>query len=114
MARHIFIAFSNPVDDKESAFLEWQKSVHIPDGLGIPGFVGATFYKLAAPQLLPNFAEGAGQYVTIWEVETDDLAKTKAEVEARLPQFRWSEAIDDAKTRTATYVAVGERRVAGK
>ncbi|MET0657233.1 MAG: hypothetical protein ABW110_03630 [Steroidobacteraceae bacterium] len=58
MARHVFLAFSNPVAGKEDAFLEWQKSVHIPDGLRIPGYVAATFYKLSDSQILPNVAEG--------------------------------------------------------
>jgi hypothetical protein len=111
MARHIFLAFSNPVPGKEAEFLQWQENVHIPDGLGIPGYVAATFYKLAEPQILPGFPDGAGEYVTLWEIETDNLAATKAEVEARLPNFTWSEAIDDARTRTATYAAFTGRRV---
>ncbi|MET0987244.1 MAG: hypothetical protein ABW034_17765 [Steroidobacteraceae bacterium] len=112
MARYVFLAFSNPVPGRENAFLEWQKNVHIPDGLNIPGYVAATFYKLADAQILPNVAEGSGAYLTIWEIETDDIAATKAQVEKMLPSFTWSDAIADDRTRTGTYVAVAERRLA--
>ncbi|MET0657232.1 MAG: hypothetical protein ABW110_03625 [Steroidobacteraceae bacterium] len=48
----------------------------------------------------------------MWEIETNDIAATKAQVEKLLPNFTWSDAIADDQTRTVTYSAVGERRVA--
>ncbi|MET0547504.1 MAG: hypothetical protein ABWZ40_14490 [Caulobacterales bacterium] len=109
MARHIFIALTHPAPGREADFVEWQKKVHIPDGLNVPGYLAATFYKLSDTQLLDGKPDGAGAYATVWEIESDDLEKTKAAIGEMLGAFTWSDAIDDARTRTVTYTAATPR-----
>ena len=106
MARHVFFAFTNPVPGKEKEYNEWQDNEHIPHGLQNPGFVGAKRYKLAGAQFGP-LPEGQAQYVTIWEIESDDIEATLAQAGERLQTAVWSDALDEATTTTAVYTEVG-------
>ena len=54
----------------EQEFNEWYDRVHLPDVVDTPGYVAATRYQIKA------FKKGRGSYLTLYEVETDDIDET--------------------------------------
>jgi len=75
----VMVVEAGPVDpDREDDFNEWYSTVHLPELLAVPGFVRARRYKVS----------GAGQpgrhrYLTIYELEADDLEAPLRELRAR-------------------------------
>ena len=57
---------------REKEFNDFYDNVHVPNVLKAPGFVAATRYTIKEPM------NGRGRYLTIWEIETDDIDKTMA------------------------------------
>jgi hypothetical protein len=56
---------------RQTEFDEWYDTIHIPDIVtGSPGFRSATRYVVKYP------APGRGTYLSIYEIETDDIEKT--------------------------------------
>lgn len=59
---------SYPLREKE--FNEWYDNVHLPDVIKTPGFIAATRY------MNKEFRDGRGKYLTLYEIETDDIDTT--------------------------------------
>lgn len=78
MAKHIVMALTNPVEGREADYNAWFETAHIPELLAVPGFLSAQRYEVAGDQVMPD--RPPYQYVTVYEVESDDLGAT-------LPQF---------------------------
>ncbi|CAN5789084.1 hypothetical protein BH09PSE5_BH09PSE5_38550 [soil metagenome] len=49
---------------------DWYNGMHIPDILITPGFVSARRYRI------PAFQDGRGEYLALYEIESDDIAET--------------------------------------
>jgi hypothetical protein len=108
MARHVFLAFVNPVPGREAEFNKWQDTVHLPEGLENKGFVRATRYKLSDAQFLPG--EGRAQYLNLWEIESDELASTlKAALQQQMTAT-FSDALDVNSTITHVYTEIGSQK----
>jgi hypothetical protein len=80
MARHVFVAFSDPKEGMEEDFNDWYTNQHMPDLMKIPGFVRASRYKLSdgvttptGPNASPAAPSGQ-RYLAIYEIEADDVA----------------------------------------
>ena len=70
----LFIVFTNPIsEDRLEEYLEWYQNDHIPKVLQIPGFVNANVYKASAARPANSDALAKFRYVTIYEVESEDL-----------------------------------------
>jgi hypothetical protein len=70
----LFIVFTNPIsEDRLEEYLEWYQNDHIPKVLQIPGFVNANVYKASAARPANSDALAKFSYVTIYEVESEDL-----------------------------------------
>jgi hypothetical protein len=106
MKRHVFFAFTNPAPGREANYNDWQDNEHLPHGLNNPGFVTATRYKLADAQFGPG--EGRAQYVTIWEIESDDIAATLAQATLRQKTAIFTDALDFSTIQTAVYTQLDE------
>ena len=61
---------ADPAREKE--LNEWYDTIHVPDILETPGFVRAVRYENTNP------SEGQGKFVAMYEIETDDVARTTA------------------------------------
>ncbi|MCZ9881959.1 DUF4286 family protein [Arthrobacter sp. B2a2-09] len=61
--REMLLALVNPVEGQDEAFRPWYWETHIPEVLGLPGFVAAQRYRAATE------APASHQYATIYEVE---------------------------------------------
>ena len=55
---------------REKEFNDWYDNIHLPDVLETPGFLAARRY------VHKEFRDGRGKYLTIYEIETDDIDKT--------------------------------------
>jgi len=64
----------NIAPELEAEFNEWYDNVHIPEVLGIDGFVAATRYRLSEAQLVGN--QPQHRYLAVYEIASDDLAGT--------------------------------------
>src|SRR5690242_6674580 len=80
MAKHVFVVLTNPIDGQEDAYNDWYSNTHLADVLKIPGIIAAQRFKLSDVQrdaVLPF------RYLALYEVETDDLSSTLAELKKR-------------------------------
>lgn len=86
--------YSNPTPGLDDAYLDWYAGQHIHDLLRIPGFTGCRFYGLAETQL--GQQDQRYRYLMVWDIETDDLGRVMADVQARIDDGRtvFSEAFD--------------------
>jgi len=104
MTRHVFLAFTNPVKGRENDFNDWQNNEHLPHGLQNPGFVKATRYRLADAQFSPG--EGRAQYLTIWEIDSNDIETTLAQAGERNKTAVYTDALDFSTIGTVVYTAL--------
>ena len=72
MEKWLFVVRTNCTDEsREDEFNKWYDEVHIADIMATPGFVKADRYVSGE---LSSY--GAGRYLAIYEIETDDIGKT--------------------------------------
>jgi hypothetical protein len=77
----ILVVHTEPASpEQEAAYNEWYDGIHVPDIVALPGFVGATRYKVSATQMGP--AADGPRYVAIYEIDADDLGATLAGIGA--------------------------------
>ena len=68
MAKWLFVVESNSTDRaREAEFNDWYDKIHVPDVMETPGFIKATRYENTKP------SEGEAKFLTIYEIETDDI-----------------------------------------
>jgi len=106
MARHVLLALVNATAGCDEEFNRWYEEEHLADVLGIPGFVGARRYRAADAQLTGKPAHG---YLTIYEIETDDIAAAVAALRAAASRMPLSETIDVSGGASVFYTLIGER-----
>jgi hypothetical protein len=71
MQKWLAIVESNCANSaKENEFNEWYNSTHLPDMLELPEMKRAVRFENLKP------SNGEAKYLTVYEVETDDIAKT--------------------------------------
>ena len=77
MALYRFLVISNPVPGREADYNDWYDRQHVHDVLKVPGFRAAQRFRVIGDSTLP------GRYVAIYELETQDPARTLAELNSR-------------------------------
>lgn len=108
MARHILLAFSNPLEGREEEFNAWYNERHLDDVLKVPGYVSAQRFELSPTQMMPD---GPYRYLAIYEVETDDLEATSKALQAMTPEdMPVSEAWDYDRCETRWYSPITEMK----
>ena len=80
MPRYKMLVMTNAVEGREDEFNEWYQSRHLPDVTAVPGFHSAQRFKLA--KVLSKGAS-AKPYLSIYEIETNDLEATISEMRRR-------------------------------
>ena len=103
MARYVFTVFSNATAGQEQEYNRWYNEQHVPDVLKVPGFVAAERFKLA--QSDPN---APAPYLAIYEIETNDVQKTLAQLNERAntPAMQLSPALDLNSVKTFLYESI--------
>ena len=73
MEKWILVIASNCSDPaREDEFNDWYDNIHLPDLMKNPGFVRASRFVNPEPSTLES-----GKYLAIYEIETEDINKTK-------------------------------------
>lgn len=75
MTKYKLVAYTNSVSGKDEAFNAWYDKQHIRDVCAIPGILSA--------ERMTCVGEGAHRYMTIYEIETDDIDGVMAELGQR-------------------------------
>lgn len=68
--RWLSLVESNCDPLREAEFNDWCEQVQVPAALAVPGYVAARRLGIR------EFRDGRGKYLTMYEIETDDLAAT--------------------------------------
>ena len=83
MPRATVLVFTNCADPaREKEFNDWYDNTHVPDVLETPGFVTCTRYQLAGDP-----GPGQAKFLSVYEVESDDLASTMAGLQQRVAEL---------------------------
>ena len=112
MAKYTFLALTNPVAGKEDEFNAWYDQHHVPDVINVPGFVSGQRFKIADSQF-GGEASKAFKYLAVYEIETEDIAGTIKELQARggTADITPSDAID-RKAMTYMFTPIKEKVMA--
>ena len=104
--RYKFMAFTNAMDGREEEFNDWYDRQHVPDVLSVPGFVSAQRFVAADAQM----TSVQHKYMTIYEIETDDLAATLSAFGTRAAEGKivMSDAVDRAGAAMSIYRPLGD------
>jgi hypothetical protein len=108
MARHVIVVMTNAWKDRHEEYNEWYDSVHIQDLLKIPGVVAAQRFE-AGPPLLSTVEGSPYRYLSLYELETDDLPGLLRELEAAMPSMEITRAIDIKDVSAFAFSACTER-----
>jgi len=81
--KYTFLAFTNPAPGKEDEYNAWYEEHHLKDVINCPGFVSARRFRLATTQFQFNTVAPAYRYLALYEIETDDVEASLAEIVAR-------------------------------
>ena len=73
MTRHLRMAFGNALEGLDDDFNRWYNDTHLGQILEIPGYMAAQRFELSSTQVISN---PPYKCVALYEVETDDLART--------------------------------------
>lgn len=96
MARYQLVVLTNAAPGKDAEFNAWYDNRHVQDVLAIPGFLGAQRFKLT-----PGSGQTNWSYLALYDIETDDPAKTMADMQAHAASGKM-EMSDAADLSTAT------------
>jgi hypothetical protein len=102
MAKYLFVVLTNAAEGRDAEFNDWYDNQHISDVLKLPGFVSAQRFNLAT-QPAPY------SYLTLYEIETDDLAATQAALgkAAGSPAMPMSSSLDTTNIVASYYQPAG-------
>ncbi|MBI4338519.1 MAG: hypothetical protein HY680_01045 [Chloroflexi bacterium] len=86
MGKAILLVVTNCTDpSKEKEFNDWYTYMHGEDVLKTPGFKLLRRYKGSAIPAMPG-REAPGEYVAVWEIESDNLAETMTALTQQMRQ----------------------------
>ena len=104
MPKFLLVAETTPHAGREADFNKWYEGTHIPELLKMPGVKSAERFKLS---LTMAGAKPLHPYVTIYEVETDDLQKTLGAFSTT--KLTQSDSFDPSIAEMSIYQAVGKK-----
>lgn len=105
MPKFAMLTFSNAVAGQEDDFNDWYNNCHLTEILAIPAFVGAQRFKQ-----VDNMPGGPAGYLTLYEIETDDLSLTLAHLKEKSSTMTATPAIDRASVSMQFYEVLGDRQ----
>jgi hypothetical protein len=82
VAHHLFLAFAAALEGKREEYEAWYDSQHLPDVLRVPGFISAQRYHVVGRR--PEKTTRGYQYLTIYEIDSDDIDGTIGELRSRI------------------------------
>lgn len=108
MRRYKFLVFTNAREGRDAEFNRWYDEIHLDEVVTVPGFTGAERYAIR-PQ--PGEPLPEHRYLAIYDIETEDVARTLAGLMERgtTGGFRMSDALADG-ARTVLYEVLTPHR----
>ena len=108
MAKHILMAFSNPHPGTDSEFNKWYDEIHLQEILTVKGYISAQRFYVSDAQMAGR-AGPTHKYLTIYEIETDDLEQTLADLNDAARNMSVDPSVDRSTTLAAVFHPIGER-----
>jgi hypothetical protein len=71
VAEYKLVVMSDAVEGQEADYNEWYNNQHLADVVAVPGFTGASRFKLRSVPM----GQCGNQYMAIYDVESDDPEK---------------------------------------
>ncbi len=99
---YVEFVFTGPVEGREDEFNTWEDKTYTPAVLHTPGVVGAERMILQKPS---TRGVPATKYLTVFTIETSDIATVRKVLAARLPHP--SPALDASVGREYVFRAIG-------
>lgn len=101
----LFMVRSNPKTGQETAFNDWYSDVHLPEVLGIRGFLSAQRFTLNAAQVQSDQAQS---YLAIYEIDTDNVPGTLEQL-SKATWLNMSDAIDPESINISIFSAITDK-----
>lgn len=90
MGRHILVVMTNPTDGMDAEFNAWYSNTHLQEVVGIPGFVSAQRFKLAAEQM---GGESEYEYLAIYEIDAASAGAALDALKEARPNLNMTDAL---------------------
>jgi hypothetical protein len=90
--RYKLLVKADPKPGEEAEYNRWYDTQHVPDVLQVHGFVSAERFVFAQEQM--SDAPPSHRYLAIYDIETDDLAKTLEAFRREHPKMVQSPAVE--------------------
>jgi hypothetical protein len=115
MKHYRFVVMTHPKPGQQAELLRWYDAEHIPEVLGVPGFVAAQRFRHVRDETVPDESQTTPNLV-IYEIESSDIQATmEALAKAReAARVTISPALDSARTFRALYEAAAPDVRAGE
>lgn len=112
MAKHLIVAFTNPVEGKDAEYNHWYDTVGIPTYKTLPGLVPLGRFKAVnIPPMFDFERANEYQYLSLYYFEADDpqafMEKIK-ETFADRPEYFFCPDIDQSKFFEPMFVAISD------
>ena len=107
----IATAWALRVEGKDAEYNEWYTNTHLGEILAIPGFKGASRYKVA-PRPTPVTPTPKHQYLALYTIESDDPEAVLGELRRRSSagMIKPSAALDRSTTSSVLYELIAEKK----
>lgn len=107
MPRYLLLGFSRPTPGREAEYDAWAAAHHVPETLDVPGIVSAERFALS--DLQRTVEDRAYTRLTVYEVETDDLAATLGELQRRGERMTPTASRDPAFRSSFTFTSIAPK-----
>ena len=97
MAQHALFVFTDPVEGKEEEYNDWYNNVHLAEVCQVEGFLSAQRFKVS--DVMPGVTDHG--YIAIYQVETNDPAKTIKALSAAAHGMNMSDSINLKGTKSS-------------
>jgi len=81
--QYYIMVFNDSTPGADAAYNACFDGQRIPDARTLPGFVSAQRFQLNTPQMYPGVSVALPQYLALYQVSTDDLPTTMAQLQRR-------------------------------
>jgi hypothetical protein len=106
--RYKLVVLYNPVEGRDLEFNQWLDDQHVPDLLAVDGITSAERLKLAFAQTTPpDYTDH--QYMTVYDIETDDLCQFHRALMAGKVNRVSSDAVDRSNNSARYFEVISER-----
>lgn len=112
--KSVLVTYSEVAPEHDAAYNRWYDDVHIPDCLKATHWLSARRYRLAPPHDSPANQSPVCRYLTVWELDTEDIEAAFAEL-ARVGAWIQKQGRNfehPVQRYRGTYVAMGQPQIA--